>query len=108
MKMHESKRDRNERIIGMYMEGYSHGMIASVLNIKRSIVTTVIMHHAKDKTDRQPVKYKVARKRNRSTEQESRVQTAKEMRAQGFSYEAIGKAMDVSRQRAHQLVNDYN
>ena len=112
MKMQAKKACRNKRIIGMYLEGYSLSKIANELNIKRSVVTGVIKYHVEDKTARQPVKYKMSYKmsykKNKSAEQESRIQTAKEMRAQGYGYEAIGKALGVSRQRAHQLVNDYN
>ena len=108
MKTQAGKMERNERIIEMYMEGYSLNMIASVLKIGRNVVAGVIHCHVKDKTCRQPVKYKVPRKRNRPAGRADRIRIAKEMRAQGFGYEKIGKALNVSRQRAHQMVNDYN
>lgn len=63
MKMHAKKTDRNERIIEMYMEGYSLSMIVNTLNLTKGIVNGVIKCHAKDKTNRQPVKYQMARKK---------------------------------------------
>ena len=108
MKMQAAKMERNEKIIKMYMKGYSYNMIESVLNLKRGVVCGVIKYYVKDRKDRQPVKYVMPRIRKRSKEQEEKTRIAKEMRSQGFKYREIGEALHVGWQRARQLVNNYN